>query len=188
MPVHVRPVYASYGWSSYVATFRETPTDLDRYHCSREKELPTQSTTHRLTDPLVHTQLLSRASQWSRGRKPSSCRWPTTRFIRPISPACDRYVQYLLTRANPSVLNRHRQRLQHWRCRLATYHSPTFPTSCLPFPLKAPLGLRLSKQHLPTELEREQALILTSGSLHSTSTVTYHLSITWANDVPPRWG
>jgi hypothetical protein len=26
--------------------------------------------------------------------------------------ACDRYVQYLLTRANPSVLNRHRRELQ----------------------------------------------------------------------------
>jgi hypothetical protein len=41
----------------------------------------------------------------------------------------------------------------------------------------APPGLRLSKQHLSTELEREQVLNLTSGSLHSTSTVTYYLSI-----------
>jgi hypothetical protein len=41
----------------------------------------------------------------------------------------------------------------------------------------APLGVRLSIQHLPNELEREQALNLVSGSLHSTSTVTYHLSI-----------
>jgi hypothetical protein len=38
-------------------------------------------------------------------------------------------------------------------------------------------GLRLSKQHLPIELEREQALNLMSERLHSTSTVTYHLSI-----------
>jgi hypothetical protein len=41
----------------------------------------------------------------------------------------------------------------------------------------APLGLRLSIQYLPIELEREQALNLVSGSLHSTSTVIYHLSI-----------
>jgi hypothetical protein len=41
----------------------------------------------------------------------------------------------------------------------------------------APLGLRLSKQHLPMYLEREQALNLMSESLHSTSTVTYHVSI-----------
>jgi hypothetical protein len=171
-----------------MATFHETPTDLDRSHCSRAKELPTQFTARRLTDPWVYTQLLSRASQWSRGHKPSSWRWPTTRFIGPISPACDRYVQYLLTGANPSVLNRHRRGLQPCRCRFFTYHSLTFPTSCLPFPLKAPLGLRLSKKHLPTNLEREQALNLMSGSLHSISTISYHLSIAWANDVPLRSG
>jgi hypothetical protein len=34
----------------------------------------------------------------------------------------------------------------------------------------------------------KQALNLISGSLHSTSTVTYHLRIAWANDVPPRYG
>jgi hypothetical protein len=28
-PVHVRPVYASYGWSPYVATFHELSTELD---------------------------------------------------------------------------------------------------------------------------------------------------------------
>jgi hypothetical protein len=58
-----------------------------------------------------------------------------------ISPACDRYVQYLLIGANPSVLNRHRWGLQLWRCRFATYHSPTFPTSCLHCPLMTPPGL-----------------------------------------------
>jgi hypothetical protein len=72
----------------------------------------------------VRTQLLSRASQWSKGHKSSSCRWPTTRFTGPISPACDQYVQYLLMGANPSVLNRHRWRLQSWRCRLAIYPLP----------------------------------------------------------------
>jgi hypothetical protein len=181
-PVHVCPAYASYGRSPYMATFHEMLADFDRSHCSWEKWLPTQSTACRLTDPWVHIQLLSRASQWSRGYKPSSYRWPTIRFTGTISPACDQYVQYLLTGANPSVLNRHRRGLQPWRYRLPTYHSPTFSTSCLPFPLKAPPGLRLSTQHLPTELEREQALNLTSGSLQSTSTVTYHLSIAWAND------
>jgi hypothetical protein len=51
-----------------------------------------------------------------------------TRFTWPISPACDQYVQYLLAGANPSILNWHRRGLQPWRCRLATSHSPTFPT------------------------------------------------------------
>jgi hypothetical protein len=129
----------------HIATFRETPTDLDRSHCSREKGLPTQSTAHQLTDPRVHTQLLSWASQWSRGRKTSSCWWPITRLTRPISPACDRYVQYLLTEANPSVLNRHRRGLQPWRCWFATYHSLTFPISCLHFPLRTPPGLQFNQ-------------------------------------------
>jgi hypothetical protein len=187
-PVHVRPC---------VCFLRPVPLrgklswDADRFGqipLLPRKGLLTQSTTLRLTDLRVHTQLLSRASQWSRGREPSSWRWPTTRFTGLISPACDRYIQYLLTGANSSVLNWHRQGLQPWRFRLFIYHSPTFPTSCLPFPLKALSGLRLSKQHLSTELERVQALNLTSESIHSTSIVTYHLSIAWANDVPPRWG
>jgi hypothetical protein len=33
-------------------------------------------------------------------------------LIRPIIPACDRYVQYLLAGANPSVLNQYRRGLQ----------------------------------------------------------------------------
>jgi hypothetical protein len=49
-------------------------------------------------------------------------------LIGPITPAYDRYVQYLLMRTNPSVLNRHRRGLQPWRCQLTTLHSPTFPT------------------------------------------------------------
>jgi hypothetical protein len=65
-------------------------------------------------------------------------RWQVTRLTGPISPACDRYVQYLLVRANPLVLNRHRQGLQPWMCRLSTYYFSTFPTSCLPFPPKGP--------------------------------------------------
>jgi hypothetical protein len=45
-------------------------------------------------------------------------------------------------------------------------------------PLMVLPGLRLSIQQLPIELGREQTLNLTSGSLYSTSTITYHLSIT----------
>jgi hypothetical protein len=140
-PVHVRLAYASCGRSPYVATFCEALTDLDRSHCSWEKELPTQSTARRLTDSWVRTELLSRASQWSRGCKPSSWRWPTTRFTGPITPACDRYVQYLLMGANRTILNRHRRGLQLWRCRLATYPLLNLPTSCLHFPLMAPPSL-----------------------------------------------
>jgi hypothetical protein len=53
------------------------------------------------------------------------------------------------------------------------------PLSRVPLiPLMAPPNLRLSIQHLPIELQREQTLNLMSGCLHSTSTVTYHLSTT----------
>jgi hypothetical protein len=69
---------------------------------------------------------------WSRGRKLSSCRWPTTRLTGPISPICDWYVQYLLLGANPSVLNQHRQGLQPWRLRLATYPLLDLPNQLSP--------------------------------------------------------
>jgi hypothetical protein len=81
----------------------------------------------------------------SSGEKSSSCWQSTTRLTGPTSPACDRYVQYLLMGANRTVLNRHRWGLQPWRCCLATYHSPTIPISCLPFPLVAPPSLHLTK-------------------------------------------
>jgi hypothetical protein len=54
------------------------------------------------------------------------------RFTRLISPACDQYIQYLLTRANPLVLKRHRRMLQPCRCRLTISHSPIFPTDSPP--------------------------------------------------------
>jgi hypothetical protein len=50
-------------------------------------------------------------------------------LIGPITPACDWYVQYLLTGTNPLVLNRHRRGLQPWRCWVSTHHSPTFLTN-----------------------------------------------------------
>ncbi len=49
------------------------------------------------------------------------------------------------------------------------------------FHLRAPPDLRLNNPTLPKDLERGQTLNLVSGSLHSTSTVSYHLSIVCAN-------
>jgi hypothetical protein len=121
----------------HISIFRTVVNRFERVNCPREEGLPTQSTARRLTDPRVCTQLLSHNSQWSSGEKSSFCWHPTTRLIGLISLACNQYVQYLLAGANPSVLNRHRRRLQPWRCWLATYHSPTFWTSCLHFPLRA---------------------------------------------------
>jgi hypothetical protein len=96
----------------HIATFHTVVNRYEQIHYTREEGLLTQSTARRPTDPQVHTQLLSHNSQWSSGKKSSFCWQLTTRFTGPISPACDRYVQYLLTGANPSVLNRHRRGLQ----------------------------------------------------------------------------
>jgi hypothetical protein len=48
----------------------------------------------------------------------------------PISLACDRYVQYLLTGTNPSVLNRHRRGLPHKNLGIAIALSLPFPSEC----------------------------------------------------------
>jgi hypothetical protein len=130
-----------------IAIFCESSTGLDGCtapgkKCSRLRLSAQQSG---MWDP---PQFLSQHSQWRSALKPSTCCWQATRFTGLISPACDRYIQYLLVGANSSVLNRHRRGLQPWRCRLATRHSPTFPTSNLHFP---PKGLARSpvKQNLP---------------------------------------
>jgi hypothetical protein len=75
--------------------------------------------------------------QWG-GGKSTLCWCQVTRLTGRIAPTCDRYIQYLLTRANSSVLNRHRWGLQPWRRRLSTYHSSTFPIDDLPFPPTGP--------------------------------------------------
>jgi hypothetical protein len=91
----------------HIATFHAVINRFEQIHCTREEGLPTQSIARRLSDPWVRTHLLSHNSQWSGGEKSSFCWQPTTRLTGPISPACDRYVQYLLTGANRTDLNRH---------------------------------------------------------------------------------
>jgi hypothetical protein len=103
---------------------------VEQGHCSREKGLLTQSTTHQLTDPWVYNQFLSWANLEAIGAKLSIYRRQTTRLTRPISPACDRYVQYLLTGTNPSVLNWHRRGLPHRNLRITIALSPPFPSEC----------------------------------------------------------
>jgi hypothetical protein len=123
---------------SHIATFHAIINSDGQSHCSWEKELPTQSTTRRLTDSRVHTQFLSRASHWSNGCKVTLYWQQITRPTGPINTSM-RSVHSILARgANSLVLNRLRRGLQPWRCRLSTYCSPTFPTGSLHFPLKGP--------------------------------------------------
>jgi hypothetical protein len=110
-PVHVRPAYASCGWSPYVATFHEPPTELDEV-TALEKRAPDTilSTPADLsTGPYLVSLPSQLMKQW---RKPNIHQQLATRFTGSISPACDRYVQYLLMGANRTVLNRHRRGLQ----------------------------------------------------------------------------
>jgi hypothetical protein len=109
---------------------------VEQAHCSWEEGLPTQSTVHRWPIRRSVPSFSPEPANETVGAKPSIYRQPATRLTGPITPVCDRYVQYLLAGANRTVLNRHRRGLQPWRCRHSTYHSPTFPTCCLPFPPK----------------------------------------------------
>jgi hypothetical protein len=133
-PLHARPTYASYGQSPYVTTFHWLPRSRNR--SLHPKEVLT--TKNRLTQPSswVASFFLPCDSPGVGKRGFGPMITQLHQRTGPISPACYQYVQYLLMGANPSVLNRHRQGLQPRRCWLATYHSPTFPTSCLPFPPK----------------------------------------------------
>jgi hypothetical protein len=94
-----------------------------------------------------------------------------TRLTGLISPACNQYVQYLLTGANPSIINQHRRKLQPWRCRLATYYSPTFPTDDLHFPLNGPVRSQVIQyQHKTLIILKVKYLAAEWPSCHSIST------------------
>jgi hypothetical protein len=128
-PVHVHPT--CFLWVVPVRGNLSWVIDqVEQGHCSWEKGLPTQSPARWLTDPWVRTQFLSRANLEAMGAKPSICQRQATRLIGPISPACDQYIQNLLTGTYPSVLNRHRRGLPHRNLRITTTLSPPFPSEC----------------------------------------------------------
>jgi hypothetical protein len=122
----------------HIATFHTVVNRFEQIHCTWEEGLPTQSIARRMSDLLVRTQLLSHNSQWSSGEKSSFCWQPTTRLTSPISPACNRYVQYMLVGANWTVLNRHRWGLQSWRYWLVTYPLPDLPNQLSPLSPSGP--------------------------------------------------
>jgi hypothetical protein len=184
LSVHVWSKIIHISRGPHIATFRTVVNRFERVHCPREEGLSTQSTACRLTDPQVRTQLLSHNNQWSSGEKSSFCWHLTTRLTEPISPACDRYVQYLLARANPSVLNWHRRGLQPWRCRLVTYYCPTFPTSCVHFPLRASPGLQFNQVPSTNQgIEFKEPMAMMWSSDHSAIYHSLHLRLAIANDL-----
>jgi hypothetical protein len=101
--LRVVPIHGNISWVT---------NRVGQSHCSREKRAP--DTIHsipadRSTGPYPVSLSSQPMKQW---RKANICRQQTTRLIGYISPACDQYVQYLLTRANTSVLNRYKWGLQ----------------------------------------------------------------------------
>jgi hypothetical protein len=117
---HTSPV-VHVGYLSLVPTRMKHAPTPERSLGDRRQTGPAVILGHLITPP-------SR-QPWSRGRGFSQVVSQLHQLTGPISPACNRYVQYLLMGADPSVLNRHRRGLQPSRCRLSTCHSPTFPTN-----------------------------------------------------------
>jgi hypothetical protein len=131
-PVHVRNAYASCGWSPYVTTFHADPTELDIFTAPDSSSQPGWAVyrTHLSFSPNTAIEAV-RLSQTSIDEH-------AARLTGPISPACDQYVQYLLTGANPSVVNRHRRELHPCMCRFSnTTPRPSQPT-VLHFPPNGP--------------------------------------------------
>jgi hypothetical protein len=107
----------------------------------------------RRTDPtIVLGHLIPPPSRqpWIRGERFQPSGYTATSAYWPISPACDRYGQYLLTGTNPSVLNRHMWELPHRNLRIVTTFSPPFPSECSTGPPKwlRPVSI-LSNNSLP---------------------------------------
>jgi hypothetical protein len=70
--------------------------------------------------------------------------------------------------------------------RIATTLSPLFPSEGSTDPPNGSTRSQIIHNNYQLNWWGKQTLNLVSGSLHSISTVTYHLCIVWANDVPPR--
>jgi hypothetical protein len=92
-----------------IVIFHVAINRVEQGHCSREKGLPTQSTARWLTDPRSVPNFSPKATIEAVGTKPTFCWESATRLTGPITPACDQYIQYLLTGPNSSVLNWYRR-------------------------------------------------------------------------------
>jgi hypothetical protein len=108
-PVHARSVYAFCRQSPYVTTFHWLPRSRNRPLHSEE----VLATKNRLTQPSswVTSFLLPCDSPGVGERGFGLMVTQLHQLTGPISPACDRYVQYLLAGANRTVLNRPRRGL-----------------------------------------------------------------------------
>jgi hypothetical protein len=119
--------------------------NIGQSHCSWEKELSTQSTVRWLTDPWVCTQFLSRANQWSSGESQASI---NSRLLGLLDPYHRHAIGTLNTCSRGSTHRSSTNTGRGYNLGGAIFphtHSPTFPSSCLHFPLKAPPGLHFNQ-------------------------------------------
>jgi hypothetical protein len=99
-------------------------------------------------------------------------------FTGPISPTCDQYVQYLLTRTPHRSLT---DTTEGYNFEGSSFlqHSPCpFQPTVIRFPPKGPIRSQVNHPaNSLTKLRSDQTLNLTSGIHHTTSIILYHLSI-----------
>jgi hypothetical protein len=142
-PVHAHPAYASYGQSSYVATFHWLPRSQNK--SLQPKEVLT--TKDRLAQPSswVATFLLPCDSPRVGERSFGPMITQLAQLTESISLAYNWCVQYLLTRSTHQSLTDTGGGYNLGGAGLPHIHSPTFPTSCLPFHLLFPSGLQFNQ-------------------------------------------
>jgi hypothetical protein len=175
MPIHVRPAYASCGRSPYVATFHKPPTALDGHN-------PQPSWVIRRSA----TQFLSQHSHWSSNESQTSI---DNRLLGLPGPYHRHAIGTFNTCsqvATPRSLTNTGGGYHIENLRIATTLSPLFPSEGSTDPPNGPARSQIIHNNYQLNWRGKQAPNLMSGNHHSTSTITYHLCIAWANDVPSR--
>jgi hypothetical protein len=133
-------------WAApYVATFHESSTELSRPTALEKKgsRHNPQCATDRSAGPYPTSLLSQPMKQW--GQSQASINDQLLGLLGPYHQyAIDMFSTCSRGPTEWSLTDTGRG-LQPWRCRLSLYHSPTFPTSCLPIRLVAPPGLHLTK-------------------------------------------
>jgi hypothetical protein len=142
-PVHARPAYTFYGQSLYVTTFHWLPQSWNR-PLHPEEVLATKDRLAQLSS-WVASLLRPCVSPGVGERGFDPIVTQLYQLTSLISPACDRYVQYLLAGGNRTVLNWHRRGLQRWRCRLATYPLSNLPNQLSPLSPNGPSGFQFNQ-------------------------------------------
>jgi hypothetical protein len=169
----------------HIATFHTVVNRYEQIHCTREEGLLTQSTAWQPSDPRVRTQLLSNNSQRAVGKSKAPV---DNRLLGLPGP----YHRYAIGTFNTCSRGPTERSLINtgggYNLRgagLPYTHSPTFPTSCLPFPLVAPPGLHFNQvlAKRPKCLVFKEFMAATWSFDHSVIYRSLHLCLAITNDL-----